>query len=149
MELTALTAAAVAFGVDAVHQSQLAQSDQLAAESVNLFPENAPLAMLVGLQACERAPARPPRPAAPADRDVFSARPRPLAVRPGLTTGPRERAEVTMLTAAEIRDTQFTMTRRHPGYDPEEVDNFLTRAEAELGRLTRENDELRENMISA
>jgi DivIVA domain-containing protein len=48
-----------------------------------------------------------------------------------------------VLTAAEIRNTQFTMTRRHPGYDPEEVDTFLARTEAELGRLARENDELR------
>ncbi len=38
--------------------------------------------------------------------------------------------EVTVLTAAEIRDNQFTMTRRDPGYDPEEVDNFPFRAPA-------------------
>jgi len=48
-----------------------------------------------------------------------------------------------MLTAAEIRNTQFALTRRHPGYDPEDVDVFLARAEAEVDRLIRENDELR------
>jgi DivIVA domain-containing protein len=48
-----------------------------------------------------------------------------------------------MLTAAEIRNTQFALTRRQPGYDPEDVDTFLARAEAEVDRLTRENDELR------
>ena len=41
-----------------------------------------------------------------------------------------------MLTAAEIRNTQFALTGRRSGYDPEEVDDFLARAEAEVGRLT-------------
>jgi DivIVA domain-containing protein len=51
--------------------------------------------------------------------------------------------EGTVLTAAEIRNTQFALTRRHSGYDPEDVDTFLARTEAELDRLIRENQELR------
>ena len=40
----------------AVSQSHLAQSEEMAAEATNLFSTNAPLAMLLSLQAYERAP---------------------------------------------------------------------------------------------
>jgi WD40 repeat protein len=40
----------------AVSQSQLAQSEEMAAEATNLFSANVPLAMLLSLQAYERAP---------------------------------------------------------------------------------------------
>ncbi len=40
----------------AVSQSHLAQSDEMAAEAMSLLPANAPLAMLLSLQAYERAP---------------------------------------------------------------------------------------------
>jgi hypothetical protein len=41
---------------DAVSQSRLAQSEEMAAEATNLLTANGPLAMLVSLQAYERAP---------------------------------------------------------------------------------------------
>ncbi|HET7015530.1 MAG TPA: TIR domain-containing protein [Streptosporangiaceae bacterium] len=41
---------------DAVRQSQLAQSDEMAAQAVHLLPADTPLAMLLSLQAYERAP---------------------------------------------------------------------------------------------
>ncbi len=73
--LTALAVAASAFAVDAnhqaaqaragqraaVHQSHLAQSDEVAAEAMSLFSANVPLAMLLSLQAYERAPTLPAR----------------------------------------------------------------------------------------
>ena len=43
-------------GSQAVSQSHLAQSEEMAAEATNLFSTNAPLAMLLSLQAYERAP---------------------------------------------------------------------------------------------
>jgi DivIVA domain-containing protein len=46
------------------------------------------------------------------------------------------------LTPADVRNAQFVVTRRRPGYDQREVDAFLARTEAELDRLTRENEEL-------
>jgi DivIVA domain-containing protein len=49
----------------------------------------------------------------------------------------------TGLTPADVRSAQFAVTRRRPGYDQREVDAFLARTEAELDRLTRENEELR------
>jgi DivIVA domain-containing protein len=48
-----------------------------------------------------------------------------------------------VLTPSDVRNTQFTVTRLRPGYDQREVDAFLDRAEAELGRLIRDNEELR------
>ena len=41
---------------DAVSQSHLAQSEEMAVEAMNLLPADAPLAMLLSLQAYERAP---------------------------------------------------------------------------------------------
>ena len=37
----------------------------------------------------------------------------------------------------------FRTIRFRPGYDEQEVDTFLDEAEAEIGRLIRDNDELR------
>ena len=47
------------------------------------------------------------------------------------------------ITAADVRNKHFGLTRLHPGYVDEEVDEFLIEVEAELERLTRENSELR------
>lgn len=47
------------------------------------------------------------------------------------------------LTPADVRNAQFAVTRRRPGYDQREVDAFLARTAAEVGRLIRENEELR------
>ena len=58
--------------------------------------------------------------------------------------GNSERRQITpVLTPAEVRNTQFTTTRLRPGYDQEEVDAFLDRADAGLDRLIRDNEELR------
>jgi DivIVA domain-containing protein len=48
-----------------------------------------------------------------------------------------------VLTPADVRNTQFTTTRLRPGYDQEEVDAFLDRADAGLDRLIRDNEEIR------
>jgi DivIVA domain-containing protein len=48
-----------------------------------------------------------------------------------------------MLTPTVVRNTQFTMTRLRPGYQPRAVDAFLDRIGAGLDRLIRENDEIR------
>jgi DivIVA domain-containing protein len=47
-----------------------------------------------------------------------------------------------LLTPADVRNTKFTVTRRRPGYDQKDVDDFLDRTEAELSRLVLENHEL-------
>ncbi len=52
------------------------------------------------------------------------------------------------LTPEDVANKQFTSTRLKPGYDETEVDEFLDEVEAELTRLYRENDELR-NKVSA
>ena len=51
-----VAAAAAIQRSDAVGQSRLAQSDEMAAEATSLLPADAPLAMLLSLQAYERAP---------------------------------------------------------------------------------------------
>ena len=51
-----VAAAAVIQRSDAVGQSRLAQSEEMAAEATSLLPADAPLAMLLSLQAYERAP---------------------------------------------------------------------------------------------
>lgn len=48
-----------------------------------------------------------------------------------------------MLTPTVVRNTQFTMTRHRPGYQPRAVDGFLDRIGTGLDRLIRENDEIR------
>ena len=81
-----VAAAAVIQRSDAVSQSRLAQSEEMAAEATSLLPADAPLAMLLSLQAYERAPntasqkrTDPSRPATPEP---------PAAIRqPGLQRG--------------------------------------------------------------
>ena len=53
------------------------------------------------------------------------------------------------LTPEEVRNKQFTTVRLREGYDEDEVDAFLDEIEAELARLLRENDELRQRAASA
>jgi DivIVA domain-containing protein len=52
------------------------------------------------------------------------------------------------LYPADVRNKQFNTTRLRPGYDTQEVDAFLREAEAEIGRLIHENDELRARLTS-
>ncbi|MGZ4592049.1 MAG: DivIVA domain-containing protein [Actinomycetes bacterium] len=52
------------------------------------------------------------------------------------------------LTPEDVANKQFTSTRLKPGYDETEVDEFLDEVEAELTRLYRENDELRNKLAS-
>jgi DivIVA domain-containing protein len=47
------------------------------------------------------------------------------------------------LTVDDVRRVVFKTTRLRPGYDEQEVDTFLDRAEAGIGELVSENDELR------
>jgi DivIVA domain-containing protein len=47
------------------------------------------------------------------------------------------------LTPEDVSNKRFTPTRLTQGYDMGEVDQFLDEVEAELGRLLRENEELR------
>lgn len=53
------------------------------------------------------------------------------------------------LTPEDVANKQFTSTRLKPGYDEQEVDEFLDEVEAELTRLHRENEELRAKLASA
>src|SRR4028119_1612760 len=53
------------------------------------------------------------------------------------------------LTPEDVANKQFTSTRLKPGYDETEVDEFLDEVEAELTRLYRENDELRNKLAVA
>lgn len=53
------------------------------------------------------------------------------------------------LTPEEVRNKQFTTVRLREGYDEDEVDAFLDEIEAELARLLRENEELRQRVASA
>lgn len=53
------------------------------------------------------------------------------------------------LTPEDVANKQFTSTRLKPGYDETEVDEFLDEVEAELTRLYRENDELRNKLMAA
>src|SRR5580765_7044524 len=47
------------------------------------------------------------------------------------------------LTPEDVRNKRFTPVRLREGYDMGEVDQFLDEVEAELERLTVENEELR------
>lgn len=47
------------------------------------------------------------------------------------------------LTPEDVRNKQFTETKMRRGYEQDEVDAFLDEVEAEIGRLLRENAELR------
>lgn len=53
------------------------------------------------------------------------------------------------LTPEDVRNKRFTPVRLREGYDMGEVDQFLDEVEAELERLTLENDELRSKVAAA
>jgi DivIVA domain-containing protein len=53
------------------------------------------------------------------------------------------------LTPEDVSNKRFTPVRLREGYDMGEVDQFLDEVEAELARLTRENDDLREKLSTA
>jgi DivIVA domain-containing protein len=53
------------------------------------------------------------------------------------------------LTPEDVSNKRFTPVRLREGYDMGEVDQFLDEVEAELARLTRENDDLRMKLAAA
>jgi DivIVA domain-containing protein len=53
------------------------------------------------------------------------------------------------LTPEDVSNKRFTPVRLREGYDMGEVDQFLDEVEAELARLTRENDDLRAKLSLA
>jgi DivIVA domain-containing protein len=57
--------------------------------------------------------------------------------------------EVMPLTPEDVSNKRFTPVRLREGYDMGEVDQFLDEVEAELSRLTRENDDLRSKLSAA
>ena len=57
--------------------------------------------------------------------------------------------EVMPLTPEDVSNKRFTPVRLREGYDMGEVDQFLDEVEAELARLTKENEELRSKVSAA
>ena len=57
--------------------------------------------------------------------------------------------EVMPLTPEDVSNKRFTPVRLREGYDMGEVDQFLDEVEAELARLTKENEDLRARLASA
>ena len=57
--------------------------------------------------------------------------------------------EVMPLTPEDVSNKRFTPVRLREGYDMGEVDQFLDEVEAELARLTKENDDLRQKLAAA
>jgi DivIVA domain-containing protein len=57
--------------------------------------------------------------------------------------------EVMPLTPEDVSNKRFTPVRLREGYDMGEVDQFLDEVEAELARLTKENEDLRTKLSSA
>ena len=53
------------------------------------------------------------------------------------------------LTPEDVSNKRFTPVRLREGYDMGEVDQFLDEVEAELARLTKENEDLRSKLASA
>ena len=53
------------------------------------------------------------------------------------------------LTPEDVSNKRFTPVRLREGYDMGEVDQFLDEVEAELARLTRENEDLRQKLSVA
>ena len=53
------------------------------------------------------------------------------------------------LTPEDVSNKRFTPVRLREGYDMGEVDQFLDEVEAELARLTKENEELRSKVSAA
>src|SRR4051794_30857932 len=66
-----------------------------------------------------------------------------------LRTDDRNKGEVMPLTPEDVSNKRFTPVRLREGYDMGEVDQFLDEVEAELARLTRENDDLRSKLSAA
>jgi DivIVA domain-containing protein len=66
-----------------------------------------------------------------------------------LRTDDRNKGEVMPLTPEDVSNKRFTPVRLREGYDMGEVDQFLDEVEAELSRLTRENDDLRSKLSAA
>src|SRR5688572_16349083 len=62
---------------------------------------------------------------------------------------PIPRGVLMPLTPEDVRNKRFTPVRLREGYDMGEVDQFLDEVEAELERLTVENDELRARVAAA
>src|SRR4028119_395343 len=60
-----------------------------------------------------------------------------------------EMGEVVPPTPEYVISKRFTPFRLREGYDMGEVDQFLDEVEAELARLTAENDELRAKLAAA
>jgi DivIVA domain-containing protein len=52
------------------------------------------------------------------------------------------------LTPEAVQNKEFTTVRLREGYDMQEVDEFLDEVEAEIARLQRENDELRDKLAA-
>jgi DivIVA domain-containing protein len=57
--------------------------------------------------------------------------------------------EVMPLTPEDVSNKRFTPVRLREGYDMGEVDQFLDEVEAELERLNKENDDLRQKLSAA
>src|SRR6478752_7327334 len=57
--------------------------------------------------------------------------------------------EVMPLTPEDVSNKRFTPVRLREGYDMGEVDQFLDEVEAELARLTKENEALRAKLSAA
>jgi DivIVA domain-containing protein len=57
--------------------------------------------------------------------------------------------EVMPLTPEDVSNKRFTPVRLREGYDMGEVDQFLDEVEAELERLNKENDDLRNKLAAA
>ncbi|WP_415630154.1 DivIVA domain-containing protein, partial [Nocardioides dubius] len=53
------------------------------------------------------------------------------------------------LTPEDVSNKRFTPVRLREGYDMGEVDQFLDEVEAELARLTKENEDLRAKLAAA
>src|SRR5690606_23217041 len=60
-----------------------------------------------------------------------------------------DKGVVMPLTPEDVSNKRFTPVRLREGYDMNEVDQFLDEVEAELARLTKENEDLRTKLAAA
>lgn len=58
------------------------------------------------------------------------------------------RGDAMPLTPQDVQEKQFATVRLKEGYDMQEVDDFLDEVQAELERIQRENDELRDKLTA-